>query len=180
MIASGSNVANSDRHIGREFPLDIDRILLHSRCLSILIHVADRCANPAQGAFAVAGWTDDATWERVIERDRWVWRALRNYSVLCIADLPVVVVGCAGNRIIVRRPKHPITAADDGSRIQRIGHTGARRPFQRRRVALIGPVTANTGIHQAPADLPRCRTCGGIGGNGQVTQAATCFRIKTH
>src|SRR6266700_3517777 len=116
MIASGSNVANSDRHIGREFPLDIDRILLHSRCLSILIHVADRCANPAQGAFAVAGWTDDATWERVIERDRWVWRALRNYSVLCIADLPVVVVGCAGNRIIVRRPKHPITAADDGSR----------------------------------------------------------------
>src|SRR5947199_9170706 len=101
MIASCSNVANTDRHIGREFPLDIDRILLHSRRLSILIHVADRCTNPAQGAFAVAGWTDDATWARGIERDRWVWRALRNYSVQRIRALAVRVVGGAGIRLIV-------------------------------------------------------------------------------
>src|SRR5215510_13321071 len=138
MIASCSNVANADRHVVWELLLDIHRILLYSWSLSILIHETDCCANAAQRAQAVAGWTNDATREWVIESHGWNWRGLRDNGVLSVADLSVIVVGCAGNRIIVRRPKHSVTAANDSSRSERIGQAGARRPLYRRWVALRG------------------------------------------
>src|SRR3989454_1887151 len=128
-IASCSNVANFDRHTSGEFSLDIDGILLHARRFSILVDVTDGCAGPAHGAFAVPGWTDDAIRERVIERDGGNWRSLWRYSVLRVADLPVIVVGRAWNRIVEARPKDPVTATQDGSRIERIGNTSTRGPF---------------------------------------------------
>src|ERR1051326_2678746 len=120
MIASCSNVADADWHIEWKLPLDIDRILLYSRSFSILIDVTDRRADAAQGTQTVAGWTDNATWERVIECNGWNWRALWGYSVLSKANLPVVVVRRVGNRIIVGRPEHTITATDNCLRIEGI------------------------------------------------------------
>src|SRR6266571_1838882 len=180
MIASCSNVANADRHIAWELLLDISRILLYSWSLSILIHETDGCPNAAQGAQAVAGWMDDANREWVIERHGWNWRALRDYGVLSVAHLSVIVVGCVGNRIVVRRPKHSVTAANDSARSKRIGEAGARRPLYRRRVALGGLIIANTSIHEAAADLPGGRARDGIGRNRHIAQTARCFRIETH
>src|SRR5262245_65852843 len=112
MIASCSNVANADGHVVWELLLDIDRILLYSWSLSILIHVTDCRADAAQGAQAVAGWTDNATREWVIQGHSWNWRGLRENGVLRIDDLSAIVVGCGGNGLVGRRPEHYVTAAN--------------------------------------------------------------------
>ena len=112
MFASCSNIANADRHIVRKLALDIDRILLHSWRLSILIDEADGCAHPGQGAQPAAGWLNDTIRKWVIQCDGWNECGLRDtHGVLSKAHLPVVAVGCIRNRIVVRRPKYAVTAA---------------------------------------------------------------------
>src|ERR1041385_3889000 len=180
MIASCSNVADADGHIEWELPLDIDRILLYSRSFSILIDVTDRCADAAQSTQAVAGWTDNATWERVIERNGWNWRALRGYSVLSKANLPVVVVRRVGNRIIVRRPEHTITAAHNRLGIEGIRYTHAGRPLCRGWIALVCFIAAHTRVHQTAVDLPRGRSRNRIGGDRHTTQTTRGLGVKTH
>ena len=77
MIAPCANVANADRHIVGELQLDIDGILLYSWRLSVLIDIADGCANAAQRPFAVTAWLNDAIRKWIIERDSRSRRGLR-------------------------------------------------------------------------------------------------------
>src|SRR5262249_37194323 len=180
MIAPCANVANADRHIVGELQLDIDGILLYSWRLSVLIDIADGCANAAQRPFAVTAWLNDAIRKWIIERDSRSRRGLRKYSVLSVSNLPVVVVGCARNRIVGRRPKNSIAAPENRFSVEGIGQTCAWRPLHSRRVALISVIAADTGVHQATGDLPRRRARDGIGRNGDATQAAGGLRVKSH
>src|SRR5207253_4407424 len=179
VIGSCAYVADTDRHVVGKLALDIDRILLDPRRRSILVDITDRRAYTAERASAVAGRLHDAAREWVIERDGWNWRGLRTYGVLSVTDLPVVIGGGARNRVIVRRPKHPITTADNSLRGEGISRTKPWRPVHRRRVALIVPVSADTCIHQATGYLPRGCARHGIRRNRHAVDATGCFGIET-